>query len=67
VSYLVDTNVLSELRQRAPDRRVVQWFTQRPATTLYLSVLTVGEVRKDIEGLAAEANRGQFTYFRAAK
>jgi predicted nucleic acid-binding protein len=57
VSYLVDTNVLSELRRRAPDRHVVQWFTQRPATTLYLSVLTVGELRKAIEGLAPGRRR----------
>lgn len=46
MSYLVDTNVLSELRRRAPHAGVVDWFAQRPATTLYLSVLTLGEIRK---------------------
>lgn len=51
MSYLVDTNVLSELRRREPDAKVLQWFADRPASTLYLSVLTVGELRKGIEAL----------------
>jgi predicted nucleic acid-binding protein len=49
--------VLSELRRRRPDGRVVEWFTRRPATTLYLSVLTVGELRKGIERLPAGSRR----------
>jgi len=51
LSYLIDTNVLSELRRREPDTRVVRWFAERPAGTLYLSVLTLGELRKGIDGL----------------
>ena len=51
MSYLVDTNVLSELRRRDPDVNVVRWMADRPATTLYLSVLTLGELRKGVEGL----------------
>jgi len=49
LSYLVDTNVLSELRRREPNPRVVEWFTQRPSTTLFLSVLTLGELREGIQ------------------
>ncbi|WP_050478974.1 type II toxin-antitoxin system VapC family toxin [Herbaspirillum rhizosphaerae] len=52
MSYLIDTNALSELRRREPDARVVQWFSERPAGTLYLSVLTLGELRKGIDALA---------------
>lgn len=48
MSYLIDTNVLSELRRREPNQGVIEWFEQRPATTLYLSVLTLGEIRKGI-------------------
>lgn len=51
MSYLIDTNVLSELRRRDPDANVVRWMADRPATTLYLSVLTLGELRKGVEGL----------------
>jgi predicted nucleic acid-binding protein len=52
LSYLVDTNVLSELRRRDPDPGVVRWMEDRPASTLYLSVLTLGELRKGIAGLS---------------
>lgn len=51
MSYLIDTNVLSELRRRDPDVNVVRRMADRPATTLYLSVLTLGELRKGVEGL----------------
>ena len=61
MSYLLDTNVLSELRRKSPDAGVVEWFTQRPASTLYLSVLTLGELRKGIEGLADAKRRMALT------
>lgn len=53
MSYLIDTNVLSELRRKQPDANVVAWFKQRPRQSLYLSVLTLGEIRKGIERLDA--------------
>lgn len=56
MSYLVDTNVISELRRKTPDESVVAWFTVRPVSTLYLSVLSLGEVRRGIEVLA-DGNR----------
>ncbi|TCT06345.1 type II toxin-antitoxin system VapC family toxin [Paralcaligenes ureilyticus] len=52
MSYLLDTNVLSELRRKAPNPAVLQWFTHRPASTLYLSVLTLGEIRKGVEAIS---------------
>ncbi len=57
MSYLVDTNALSELRRRQPNPGVVAWFSQRPATTLYVSVLTLGEIRKGIETLPDSERR----------
>ena len=51
MSYLIDTNVLSGLRRSEPNPGVVAWFEERPATTLYLSELTLGESRKGIEAL----------------
>jgi len=48
VSYLIDTNVLSELRRKQPDSHVVSWFAGRAAQSLFLSVLTLGEIRKGI-------------------
>ncbi len=56
MSYLIDTNVLSELRRKVPNAGVVEWFSRRPTSTLYLSVLTLGELRKGVEGVT-DANR----------
>lgn len=57
MSYLIDTNVLSELRRKAPDPGVVAWCSQRPPSALYLSVLTLGEIRKGLEGVGDESRR----------
>jgi predicted nucleic acid-binding protein len=57
VSYLLDTNVLSELRRKTPNPAVSAWFAMRPATSLYLSVLTLGELRKGIDGVKDAARR----------
>ena len=52
MSYLVDTNLLSELRRKQADPLVVAWFAARPAQSLFLSVLTLGEIRKGIAAMA---------------
>ncbi len=57
MSYLIDTNVLSELRRRSPDPDVVAWFEGRRTQTLYLSVLTIGELRKGIDGLTDDPRK----------
>jgi toxin FitB len=51
VSYLLDTNVISELRKNAPDRHVLAWFDGVSSDDLFISVLTVGEIRLGIERL----------------
>jgi predicted nucleic acid-binding protein len=51
-SYLLDTNVVSELRRARPDERVVAWYSSVAAADLYLSVLTVGEIEQGIRRLA---------------
>ncbi len=61
MSYLLDTNVLSELCRKTPDAGVVEWFSRRPASTLYLSVLTLGELRKGIEGVVEAERRMALT------
>ena len=57
MSYLIDTNVLSELRRKQPDQQVVSWLQARPAQTLFLSVLTLGEIRKGTDGMADVSRR----------
>jgi predicted nucleic acid-binding protein len=50
VSYLVDTNVFSELAKAKPDVRVVSWLREHEAD-LYLSTISIGELRRGIESL----------------
>lgn len=49
MSYLLDTNVLSEMVRKEPNELVSQWFDKTPDQLLYVSVLTLGEIRKGIE------------------
>jgi toxin FitB len=51
VSFLLDTNVISEARRRSPDSNVRGWLASVPEPELYLSVLVVGEIRQGIERL----------------
>jgi predicted nucleic acid-binding protein len=57
LSYLLDTNVISELQRKAPNKQVQRWFNERPVSSLYLSVLTLGELRKGIEGITESRRR----------
>ena len=50
MSYLIDTNVISEVRKGSTcDRFVAAWYAAIDEADLYLSVLVLGEVRKGIE------------------
>jgi predicted nucleic acid-binding protein len=52
VSYLLDTNVVSELRKgKRCDRRVTAWYASVAGAEKFLSVLTIGEIRRGIEGI----------------
>jgi toxin FitB len=48
VSYLLDTNVLSEVRKRRPSPEVSDWIRSTPGDELYISVLTIGEIEQGI-------------------
>jgi len=49
VSFLIDTNVISEIRKRAQcDRNVAAWYASIDDDAVYLSVLVMGEIRKGI-------------------
>jgi toxin FitB len=51
VSFLLDTNVISEVRKPRGDANVRSWIASVSGADLYLSVLVVGEIRRGIEGL----------------
>lgn len=52
MSFLIDTDVVSELRKKVPNVGVEAWFATVGAQEVYLSVLVVGEIRQGIERLA---------------
>jgi len=50
VNYLIDTNIISEVRKgERCDASVAAWYGSIDDSSLYLSVLVLGEVRKGIE------------------
>lgn len=57
MSYLLDTNVISELVRKSPDRQVLAWFKNVPDSALHLSVLTIGEIRHGVERMVKGQKR----------
>ena len=53
---LLDTNVLSEIRRPRPHRKVVAFIAEQPLDLLYISTVTLAEIRFGIE-LVKDANR----------
>lgn len=47
--YILDTNIVSELRKIKPHGAVVFWLENTPDTELYLSAVTLGEIQAGIE------------------
>lgn len=57
--FLVDTNVISEILRPAPDAHVAAWSQRTARPTLFLSVVSMGELRKGVTILPASARRTQ--------
>jgi predicted nucleic acid-binding protein len=55
--FLLDTNVISELVKRRPDAKVTTWISTVDEDLLYLSFLTLGEIRKGIASLPTTTAR----------
>lgn len=58
-NWLLDTNVLSELRRKRPDQRVLAFLAARPIQRLYVSSVTLAEIRFGIEAASDPARRGE--------
>jgi toxin FitB len=58
VNWLVDTDVFSESAKPEPDPRVVAWLKANEAD-LYISTVTIGELRRGIERLPAGRKKSQ--------
>jgi len=56
MAWLLDTNVLSELRRPRPEPKVVAFISGQPLDQLYISAVTLAEIRFGIE-LVTDPNR----------
>ena len=58
-AFLLDTNCISELVRKGPEPRVLKWMEEADESLLYLSVLTLGEIRKGVACLPQSRRRSQ--------
>ena len=61
--YLLDTNIPSETLRPSPDAKVAAWLESHPKNSQFLSVVTLGELRRGITLLAPGARRTQLERF----
>jgi predicted nucleic acid-binding protein len=57
MSYLLDTNVISEIIKTEPNPNVGTWFKSLSISMFFLSVITLGEIRKGVEKLPDSKKR----------
>ena len=55
--FLLDTNIISELVKPKPEANVTKWVENTDESLLYLSVLTLGEIRRGIAALPQSRRR----------
>ncbi len=57
MSYLLDTNIVSETIRRNPNKTALAWLDRIPGESLFVSVLTLGEIRKGVEAVTDRRRR----------
>lgn len=62
MSFLVDTNVLSEVAKRKPNAAVMEWLRDHEKE-IYVSTITVGELRRGIERLPDGARKTKLRHW----
>jgi toxin FitB len=65
--WLLDTNVLSELRRPKPERKVLAFVAAQPLDLLYVSVVTLAEIRFGIERVVSLSRRAELNDWLAHK
>lgn len=57
MNFLLDTNVVSELVKLSPNAKVVGWLFETDEDTVFLSVITIAEIRYGIDGMSPGSRR----------
>jgi toxin FitB len=65
--WLLDTNILSELRRHKPERKVLAFVAARPLELLYVSAVTLAEIRFGIELVTDASKRAELNDWLAHK
>lgn len=58
-NWLLDTNILSELRRLRPEAKVVAFVSAQPVESIFVSVVTFAEIRFGIERVADASHRAE--------
>ena len=61
MNYLLDTNIISELISKNPNKKVTDFILSLGEEKLYLSVITIGEIKSGIEKLDDGQKSGAFS------
>jgi predicted nucleic acid-binding protein len=61
MKFLLDTCVVSEFIAKQPDSGLVEWIDSQAEEKLYLSVISIGEIKKGIEKLPDSGRRSELT------
>jgi hypothetical protein len=65
VSFLLDTNVISEWIKPQPDRNVISWLAEADEDSVFISVISFAEVRHGVELLPAGRRRERLAHWLA--
>jgi predicted nucleic acid-binding protein len=65
--WLLDTNILSELRRAKPERKVLAFIAAQPLDLLYVSSVTLAEIRFGIERVSDAGRRTELNEWLAHK
>ncbi|MEX2489619.1 MAG: type II toxin-antitoxin system VapC family toxin [Pseudomonadales bacterium] len=63
MNYLLDTCLLSELRKPEPDAGVVAWISEMDESSLFVSVLCLGEIQKRVAKLEDGRRKNAFQHW----
>ncbi|MDQ2747607.1 MAG: type II toxin-antitoxin system VapC family toxin, partial [Acidobacteriota bacterium] len=61
--YLADTNAVSEFSKKQPNQQVVDWFAAQAEESLFLSVITIGEIEKGIARIIDPVGKAKYEIY----
>jgi len=63
LKYLLDTNIISEFISKTPNKKVIDYILTLNENDIYLSVITIGEIKAGVEKLANSQKKDKLLYW----